>query len=130
MLFPDTKLLSDDDKRRLRECAPLIIDNLIPYAVIQSLKSCNAINLHQYEDIKAERARWRQVEKICDFVSMGSQYTFDMFMKALNDSGQAHIATAICDKQQRKLFKGEYKTIAKTTRFNVTRTKSLLPLRI
>ena len=76
LLFPDAKCLSDEDKKRLRGCAPLIIDNLDPNAVIQNLKACKAIDLHQYEDIKAERARWRQVEKICDFVSVGSQYTF------------------------------------------------------
>ena len=87
-------MLSVEDRTKLQSCHDCIVHTLkCPDQIVSAMTP--VIPLEMKEDISAEKARWRKVEKLIDFVSRGSQGTYEVFLQAVTDTGQERIAQAI-----------------------------------
>ena len=77
----------------------MIIKHLKPMFIVDELWSLGFLHQFVVEDIKAEGARWRKCQKLCESIRCGSELSFHTFMETLKNSGQGHIAAAILDER-------------------------------
>ena len=101
-------MLSVEDRTKLRSCHVCIVHTLkCPDQIVSAMTP--VIPLEMKEDISAESARWRKVDKLIDFVSRGSQRTYEAFLQAVSDTGQERITKSIREGNPHKCKSGKQK---------------------
>ena len=89
-------MLSEEDKYRLQSCHTMIIDNLLyPDKVADFMRAKVVLHKWEMEDVQAEKARWRKVQKLLELVAGKSQNAYEVFLKATEWTGQKNMAKAM-----------------------------------
>ena len=89
-------MLSEEDKCRLQSCHTMIIDNLQqPDKVASFMHGKQALHKWEMEDVQAEKARWRKVQKLLDFVTGKHKGAYQVFLRAAERTGQHGLAMAV-----------------------------------